>query len=152
MANLIGNLQGAGEAVGAVGKTVIDIGKGIKTLLTGKLDPETQNKIDLEWANLDAAAMAQQSRINEIEAQSTSVFVSGWRPALGWTLTISLMAYYLPRFLIGITLWVIQVVKTGVWTLPPDLGIGDVIGLVVPMLGLSGLRTYEKVKSVQGSH
>ncbi len=146
------DIKATGEAVGAVGKTVIDIGKGIKTLITGKLDPETQNAIDIQWAQLESAAMAQQSRINEIEAASSNLFVSGWRPALGWTLTISLMSYYLPRFLIGITLWVIQVVKTGIWSLPPDLGIGDVIGLVVPMLGIGGLRTFEKVKGVQGKH
>lgn len=150
--NLIGNLEGLGGAVGGIGKTVIDIGKGIKTLITGKLDPEAENAIEMGWAQVEQATMAQQNRINELEAQSSSTWVSGWRPAIGWSAAISLWCYYVPRFILGTTLWAIQVIKTGVFVMPPDLGISDLLGLVVPMLGIAGMRTVEKIKGAQGRH
>jgi len=147
MPALIGNLQGIGEAVGGVGKTVIDIGKGIKTLITGKLDPETDAKTEQAWLALENAAMAQQNKINEIEAQSGSLFVAGWRPAAGWICVIGLGLEYLIR---PLAQWILNIAKVAV-TLP-GIDMNMMFPLLGALLGLGTLRGIEKMKGVQGRH
>jgi hypothetical protein len=148
MPNIIGNLKGAGEAVGAVGKTVIDIGKGIKTLITGKLDPETQEKLDQQWLELENSALAQQNRINEIEAQSTSFFVAGWRPAIGWICGAGLAFEYLirPLFQWGLAL------AGHPEILIPGLDTGLMYPLLAGLLGLGTMRSVEKIKNAAKRH
>lgn len=58
---------------------------------------EAQQKLaemaqDDEWKKIDAAlaAAAQQTDINKIEAGNANLFVSGWRPAVGWTCGLAL--------------------------------------------------------------
>lgn len=85
-----------------------------------------------------------QIELNKIEAASSSVFVAGWRPAIGWVCAASLAVYYIPRFVMGTTLWCMA--AWGQQSLPPlpEMGIGDILGLVGSLLGMSWLRTAEK--------
>ena len=147
MPALIGNLQGIGEAVGGVGKTVIDLAKGVKSLITGKLDPQLEAEIDQKWLELENAATAQQARINEIEAQSSNLFVAGWRPAAGWCCVGGLAFEYLLRPLIQ---WGLQIAKVAV-TLP-GLDMNLMFPLLGALLGLGTLRGIEKIKGAQGRH
>ena len=89
-----------------------------------------------------------QVELNKVEATHPSVFVAGWRPALGWVCVMSLGLYYPVRILVGMTMWVIMVIKGGGLLPLPDVGIADVLGLVAAMLGMSGLRTIEKKNDV----
>lgn len=93
-----------------------------------------------------------QLAINEAEAGTGQWFIAGWRPAIGWVGAGSLAIYFIPRFAIGTVLWAIQVYHAGQWIAPPDLGIGDLLGLIAPMLGIAALRTYEKKAGVAGEH
>jgi hypothetical protein len=147
MPALIGNLQGLGEAVGGVGKTVIDLAKGVKSLITGKLDPQLEAEIDQKWLELENAATAQQNKINEIEAQSSNLFVSGWRPAAGWCCVGGLAFEYLLRPLIQ---WGLSIAKVAI-TLP-GLDMNLMFPLLGALLGLGTLRGIEKIKGVQGRH
>ena len=147
MPALIGNLQGIGEAVGGVGKTVIDLAKGVKSLITGKLDPQLEAEIDQKWLELENAANAQQNKINEIEAQSGNLFVAGWRPAAGWCCVGGLAFEYLLRPLIQ---WGLQLAKVAV-TLP-GLDMNLMFPLLGALLGLGTLRGIEKIKGVQNRH
>jgi hypothetical protein len=89
-----------------------------------------------------------QVELNKIEAASSSVFVAGWRPAIGWVCAASLAVYYIPRFVMGTTLWCLA--AWGQQALPPlpEMGIGDILGLVGSLLGMSWLRTAEKKAGV----
>ena len=147
MASIVGNLQGLGEAVGAAGKSVIDIGKGIKTLITGKLDPETQNLIDQKWLELENAAMQQQARINEIEAQSANLFVAGWRPMTGWVCVGGLAFEYLIR---PLAQWALNI--AGVAVVLPGLDLNMMFPLLGALLGLGTIRGIEKIKNAAGRH
>ena len=79
------------------------------------------------------AVVSQQNEINKVEAASTSLFVAGWRPACGW-LCVGALAYntvIAPMF---------------------HLGVGQtetLIGILTGILGLGGLRTFEKVKGTK---
>jgi hypothetical protein len=64
-------------------------------------DEQAQAKARIEAlgqiAQIAAQSDAQQSEVNKIEAQSDSLFKSGWRPAIGWVCVLALAYQYLGR-------------------------------------------------------
>lgn len=140
-------IKGAGEVVAGIGKTVVDIAKGVKTLITGKLDPQLEAEIEQKWLELENAAMSQQTKINEIEAQSASMFVAGWRPAAGWICVGGLGFEYLLR---PLAQWCLSIAKVAV-TLP-GLDMNLMFPLLGALLGLGTLRGIEKIKGAQWRH
>lgn len=84
-----------------------------------------------------------QLNTNQTEAASSSPFTSGWRPAIGWVCALALFAQYIARP--GLQ-WAGIVTGHPFPTLP---GIDDNLWqLMLGMLGLGGLRTFEKTKGV----
>ena len=82
-----------------------------------------------------------QLAVNQQEAQSASVFVSGWRPAIGWVCAFALAYQYLVR---PIAVWALRARGVDVPDMPGlDEGLWQ---LLLGMLGLGGLRTFEKMK------
>ena len=83
-----------------------------------------------------------QIEVNKEEAASTSLFVSGWRPAVGWTCVAGLgySFFGLPLLSWGST-------NFG-WVIPPALDMSTLLTLLLGMLGLGGLRTKEKIEGV----
>lgn len=80
-----------------------------------------------------------QVELNKIEAAHRSIFVAGWRPAVGWICAAGVGWAYLghPLFLWAAALW-----APGVQ--PPDIRIDALFELVLAMLGMAGLRSFEK--------
>ena len=85
-----------------------------------------------------------QISINKQEAAHKSIFVAGWRPFIGWTCGIAL-AY---SFVLSPIMRFIAVVVMDEAPVFPTLQTGELMTLVMGMLGLGGLRTYEKYKGV----
>ena len=115
-------------------------------------DPNARAKAAEEYqrAVLEAQtkAEADQREINMVEAASSSVFVAGWRPSLGWICSISLGIYYIPRFALGTGFWCWACIKAGALVPMPEMGIAEVVGLVMSLLGIGTLRTIEKAKGL----
>lgn len=87
--------------------------------------------------------MMGQLEINKAEAQNPSMFVAGWRPAIGWTCAIALSYQYLARPLLT---WGAAVYG---YQMPVMPGLDDNLWqLMMGMLGLGGLRTFEKINGV----
>jgi hypothetical protein len=110
-------------------------------------DPATKAQAMLELQKLqqsgDLAAMAGQVDINKIEAANSNLFVSGWRPAVGWICAGGLGF----QFIIAPTLtWLSSVISRPITF--PSLDTGTLTTLLVGMLGFGGLRTYEKITGV----
>ena len=78
------------------------------------------------------------TRINEIEEQHRTVFVAGWRPFIGWVCGVALAYNFVIRDLF---IWAIKPE-----TVPPALQMEHLMTVLLGMLGLGGLRTYEKLK------
>lgn len=133
------NLLGIGSIIDSVGKVAGD-------LITTEKE---KRELDLREKALDQAVDLAQIEVNKAEATSGSLFNGGWRPAIGWTCALALFCYYVPYILAATVLWVITVVKTGQLMPRPDLGIADLLGLVLSMLGMSTLRTAERFKGVE---
>ncbi len=96
-------------------------------------------ELELEFDNMKA-----QIGVNTEEAKSQSLFVSGWRPAVGW---VCVMAYAFNYIVMPLSNWI---VKFGDINAPAMVALdtGELTTLLFGMLGLGGLRTYEKVKGV----
>lgn len=94
-------------------------------------------EMELEYAN-----MMQQAKINEVEAGSSNFFVSGWRPAVGWVCVAAYAFNYLGMPMFN---WVVKF-----WTLNAPqitaLDTSELTTLLFGLLGIGGLRTFEKIK------
>ena len=103
------------------------------------------DKTEQERAQLAAALTIVQGQLdaNRAEAASPSAFTSGWRPGVGWVCVAALAMQYVARPLVA---WVGLV--TG-HPLPELPGIdGSLWELMLGMLGLGGLRSFEKLRGV----
>lgn len=108
-------------------------------------DPAERIKAELELRTLDLTAELAQMEVNKAEAQSGSWFVAGWRPFIGWVCGAA-FAY---KFIVQPFL-VFAVVAFGVplkTHLLPALDWTEISAVLLGMLGLGTLRTYEKVKA-----
>jgi hypothetical protein len=110
-------------------------------------DPAAAASAKLELIKLqqsgDLAVMAGQMKINEIEAGNASLFVSGWRPAIGWVCGAACAWNWigLPIVKVGLGLLAIKLELA-----PANLT--EMMPILLGMLGLGGLRTLEKVQGV----
>ena len=85
-----------------------------------------------------------QMEVNKVEAASKSLFVSGWRPAVGWICVLSL-GY---QFFLSPFIRFIAIVAMDNPPAFPVLDSSQLTPILIGMLGLGGLRTFEKVKKV----
>ena len=77
-----------------------------------------------------------QLAVNAVEAAHKNLFVSGWRPAVGWCCCIALMYSTIVAPILGI------------WFTVPPVDSSLLTTVLLGMLGLGGLRTIEKTKTV----
>ena len=109
-------------------------------------DADAANKAKAELAMMQAKGeldlMLGQIEINKVEAQHSSVFVSGWRPAVGWICAAALGYEF-----IAMPLFAWASLNFG-WQSPPHLVMDGLMELVLAMLGVAGLRTFENYKGV----
>ena len=101
------------------------------------------DKSEAEKQQLAAAVSLVQSQleVNKIEAANPSVFVSGWRPSVGWVCSAACAWNW-----IGLPIAKIGLLAYGH---PLDLAPADLSEMMpelMGLLGLGGLRTFEKVK------
>jgi hypothetical protein len=88
------------------------------------------------------AAMAQ-VEVNKIEAAHSSVFVAGWRPSIGWVCAAGLAWAFV---LAPVASWAL--VAFGIKAELPAIQFDHLFELVLAMLGIGGLRTFEKLRGV----
>jgi len=130
--NIDGNL--IGSALGGIGK----LAKDIRQAVTGEISPEKRAEIEVQLLEIENQGLQAQIELNKIEAQSASVFVSGWRPAAGWVCVLGLFYTFLLQPLLA---WATS-------SKPPEIDTTLLIQLLFGMLGLAGIRTYEKGKGI----
>ena len=119
----------------------------LNTLVTRTIpDPTLKEQLrrELEMAQLaaDTDLAKAQAAINQTEAANPNLFVSGWRPFVGWVCGLGLAYAFLIK---PIASPLIQK-----WSGVPmeALDVGTLLTLLFGMLGLGGMRTVEKLSGV----
>lgn len=131
--------------------SIFDFGKAIIERFVP--DPALKLKATLDMATLaqsgelaklaaDNGLMLAQIDVNKTEAQNTHLFVSGWRPAVGWV-CVAGCAYSF----VG---WALLTWASGIWhfAAPPQIDTGPLMMMLTGMLGFGGMRMYEKLNNV----
>jgi hypothetical protein len=135
---ILGNLFGGG-AIKAVGKIVDEV-------FTSE---DEKNQAMIAIAKVEAELKKRQMDINLADAQSKAGGISGaiqriWRPLIGFSCALAIFwEYVLKQFLMFL-------IATFNWeTKPlPELDMATLMPLVMALLGMGALRSYEKVKGV----
>tara|TARA_R100000234_G_scaffold115850_1_gene92241 strand:- start:413 stop:796 length:384 start_codon:yes stop_codon:yes gene_type:complete len=107
-------------------------------------DKDLKSKLQHELnQELHKANMAQ-VEINKIEASHRSIFVAGWRPFLGWSLSFAMAWHYVlaPLILFIASFFGYQLPQL------PEFDMASLMTVLMGMLGLGGLRTVEKINGV----
>ena len=110
-------------------------------------DKDQKNKLAHEistMAERHAQELAKgQLEINKAEAQSRNIFVAGWRPIIGWTCADAIAYNYeLHPIMIFVLAQLDYLVAL------PALDLGEMMPVLMGMLGLGGLRSFEKYKGI----
>lgn len=110
-------------------------------------DPAQAAAAKLELIKLERAGELQvimgQLAINQVEAASPSIFVSGWRPWIGWVCGMAFAWNW-----IGLPIALFGAKLAGVEVEMAPASLTEMMPVLLGMLGLSGLRTREKEKGV----
>ena len=141
------DLLGIGAIVEGVGKIAGDLITTDKERLTLELEGR---KLDLEQSRIEQTTDLAQIEVNKVEAASASVFVSGWRPAVGWVgvagLGYQFLGYPLMQWLWAFGQGVDLIPKS--LSAPPDLQTDQLMVLLSGLLGFGGMRSFEKSRGV----
>lgn len=121
--------------------------------VTGLLDKFVEDKDQKNALAHEIATMSErhaqqlamaQIEVNKVEAASGSIFKGGWRPFIGWVCGFAFMYHFVlqPLIVFGVT--------TAGITIPPlpEFDMSSLMTVMMGMLGLGGLRTFEKQKGV----
>ena len=120
--------------------------------ITGLLDKFIEDKDQKSALAHEIATMSQkyaqeiakgQMAINLAESQHKSVFVSGWRPALGWVCVLGMFGNFIT---IPFSNFVLALL--GVDIVIPLVPLETMMPVLMGMLGLGAMRTYEKKNAV----
>ena len=131
MLNLIGGLLGGGK-----GGALATISKVVDELHTSE-EEKLDKKILMQ--RLQQKLAEKQLDVNAKEASHRSVFVAGWRPAIGWCGALALFFAFILSPCIE---WYAKF--SGMDIVPPAIETGPLLAIVTSMLGVAGMRSFEK--------
>ena len=100
---------------------------------------EIEAKLTEHLAQIDLA----QLEVNKQEASHRSIFIAGWRPFVGWTCGLALFYTYLAQ---PMAMFILA--QTGDLVQLPHVDLSMMMPVLLGMLGLGGLRSFEKYKGV----
>ena len=105
---------------------------------------EAQRAIETALIDNSAQINLAQLEINKEEAKSRNIFVAGWRPFIGWTCGIALFWHY-----VGLQITTFFIAWFG-YDVPvlPTFDMSSLMTILMGMLGMGGLRTFEKMKGL----
>ena len=121
------------SVVGIAGK-VLD-----KFIQDKDLKAKLQHEMDMQLHNANLA----QIDVNKAEAASGSIFIGGWRPFVGWVCGVAMLYHFLLQPIIVFTLS-----AAGITFDLPQFDMGSLMTILMGLLGLGGLRSFEKHKGI----
>ncbi|MGL4263556.1 MAG: 3TM-type holin [Afipia sp.] len=132
------------SVIGAVLTGVSQIADDLVTTDEERLKLALQSReIDIREAQVQQAGDLAQAEVNKAEAASQNAFVSGWRPAIGWVCVLACAWNWIGLPVVRAAL---QIAGHDASLAPAPMD--EMMPVLLGMLGLGALRTFEKVKRV----
>jgi roadblock/LC7 domain-containing protein len=120
------------------------LGTLVDRLIPDKAEAEkARNQLEAQLVTAANAAAMAHVEVTKVEAGHSSVFVAGWRPSIGWVCAAGLAWAFV---LAPIASWALVVL--GIKAELPAIQFDHLFELVLAMLGIGGLRTFEKLRGV----
>jgi hypothetical protein len=138
-------------ALGGIVEAVGKVADNLHTSDKERLDADIElRRLALDGAKIEAELVKGQHDINKAEAQHASLFVAGWRPAIGWIGAAALAYQFI---LYPFLTWGWRLIQAAGWVpadmMPPPVLDADALWVILTgMLGIAGMRSLEKVKGV----
>lgn len=117
---------------------IADLGRDILAMFP---NAEQRNAAASKLQDLVSQVAAAQSATNTAEAGSDNLFVAGWRPFVGWACGIGFVYGVIVQPMLAGALTVVG------WPPVPPVDVSALVAILTGMLGLGGLRTYEKIQN-----
>lgn len=102
---------------------------------------KAERESDLEELRLAIAADQAQTNINKQEAAHSHLFVSGWRPFIGWVCGVAFAYHFILQPILAFL-----IANTGREVILPAFDMEALFTVLMGLLGLGGLRTIEKIR------
>lgn len=120
------------------------VSAGLKVLDKFIPDPAAKAKAETELRSALMEWDAAQLKVNAVEAAHTSIFVAGWRPFIGWVCGAAFAYHFVFQPVL-----VFSLAMFGKMVPTPVFPMETLLTVLMGLLGLGGLRTYEKFKGVK---
>ena len=104
---------------------------------------KAKQELEKALVHAEVSGLIGQIETNKIEAASRSVFVAGWSPFIGWSCGAAMAYSYVLQPILAFTL-----AQTGHLIDLPRVELGEMMPVLLGMLGLGGMRSFEKFKGV----
>lgn len=125
-----------------IGGSIGEMASGVASAINQFVEtPEEKKAAEILLMKVQQEPDKWQAEINKVEGEHRSLFVAGWRPAVGWV-CVSALAWG----------WIIGPIVQFIWPdrVLPGIEVGQATSLIMAMLGMGALRTYEKKKGLAG--
>jgi hypothetical protein len=137
--SILSQILGAGDIVKAVGDTVDNLFTSKDEKMEKELEMlKAQREFDLEENKLIAQQNIAQTEVNKVEADSNNLFIAGWRPAIGWIGALALLYQFI---IYPLLTWIPDI------HVPKPIDNDMLWTIITGMLGIAGMRSYDKLKS-----
>jgi hypothetical protein len=131
--------------LGTIISTILPIAETILDRVVPDKNAKAKALQELEHMLVEAETKGQlaQIEVNKVEAASRSVWTSGWRPFIGWTCGVAMAYAYVAQPILVFTL-----AQSGYLIELPRVELAEMMPILLGMLGLGGLRSFEKYKKI----
>lgn len=125
---------------GLVGGSVGNMAEGVGKAINSFVETEEEKKAaELLLIKIQQNPGKWQTEINKIEAGHRSIFVAGPRPFIMWVCGMGIALNFI---VLPVAEWIVALME--ITTTMPEIKTGELMTLVLSLLGLGSLRTYEK--------
>lgn len=108
---------------------------------------QLQMKYAGEFSAQQTDLIKSQIAVNQVEATNDNIFVSGWRPFVGWVCGSGLAIQFI---IAPVSSWIAALLDHPIAF--PTLDLGTLLTLLFGLLGLGGLRTVEKIRGINAGN
>lgn len=127
---------------------ITEILEGLNFVKTGldKWIPDAKDRLEADLLvtnQMHALAMAQ-IELNKVEASNNNLFVSGWRPAVGWVCVASFFYAVIGNDLLNYAFTLLSMFTNKALPVFPEPDTVMTMELLLVLLGVGAMRSYDK--------